>query len=137
MQTRGRALLAVGTGRGWEKASVVRAQWKREVWCEMRPGESPEARSPGSSQDEECGFQPRAVSTPRAMATMGSESSGGQLCRVREKRAGDRGEGRGRGARRGNEKPQAGGDLSLQEGFSVKEAGSGQTAGEEVEPCPG
>lgn len=51
MQTRGRALLAVGTGGGWEKASVVRAQWKREVWCEMRPGESPEARSPGSSQD--------------------------------------------------------------------------------------
>lgn len=59
----------------------------------------------------------------------GSESSGGQRCRVREKRAGDRGEGSRRGAHRGDAKPQAGGDLSMQEGFSVKEEGSGQTAG--------
>lgn len=66
----------------------------------------------------------------------GSESSGGQRCRVREKRAGDRGEGSGRGAHRGDAKPQAGGDLSMQEGFSVKDEGSGQTAGEEVEAEP-
>ena len=51
-------------------------------------------------------------------------------------RAGDGGEGRGKGAHNRDEKPQAGGDLSGQDGF-LSEGGAVIRAGEEVESCPG
>lgn len=76
MQTRGRALPAVGTGRDGEKASVVRAQRGWEVWCDMSSEGSPEARSPGIGQDEVwVSTQGAAVGTLRAVGATRSETS--------------------------------------------------------------
>lgn len=65
----------MGPGRNGKKASVVRAQ--REMGSVVRDEVRGAlgARSPGISQDEERGLQPRAVGTPRAMGTMGGEIS--------------------------------------------------------------
>lgn len=60
-----KATAAVGTGKKWKEASVVRAQQKTGSVTRDGVGVSPEAGSPGISQDE-CGVHPRDEGALRA-----------------------------------------------------------------------